>query len=65
MSGRVRDRDVLLLMAALVVAVLAANLLSAAVPGLDALLAGAPILVLLMIGVTCFVLVGTIRRSGR
>lgn len=65
MTGRVRDRDVLLLMAGLVVAVLATNVLSAAIPGLDAALAGAPILVLLLLGGTAVVLAGVIRRPRR
>ncbi len=65
MTGRVRDRDVLLLMAGLVVAVLATNVLSALIPGLDAALARAPILVLLLLGGTAVVLVGAIRRPRR
>ncbi|MDQ3552883.1 MAG: hypothetical protein M3395_00525 [Chloroflexota bacterium] len=65
MTGRVRDRDVLLLMAGLVVAVLATNVLSAVTPGLDAALARAPILVLLLLAGTAVVLVGAIRRPRR
>ncbi|CAN5762366.1 hypothetical protein BH24CHL8_BH24CHL8_09000 [soil metagenome] len=61
----VRDRDVLLLMAGVVAAVLAANLLSAAVPGLDRLLAGVPILVMLLLGGTVIVLMRALRRPGR
>lgn len=65
MTGRVRDRDVLLLMVGLVVAVLATNVLSAAIPGLDAALARAPILVLLLLGGTAVVLAGVVRRPRR
>lgn len=64
-SSRVRDRDVLLLMGGVVIGVLAANLLSAAVPGLDAILAGAPILVVLLLGGTALVLFSAIRRRRR
>ncbi|MDQ3492640.1 MAG: hypothetical protein M3452_05210 [Chloroflexota bacterium] len=65
MTGRVRDRDVLLLMGALVVGVLATNVLSAVIPGMDAALARAPILVLLLLGGTGLVLVGALRRPRR
>ena len=64
-SRRVRDRDVLLLMGGVVIGVLAANLLSAAVPGIDSILAGAPVLVLLLLGGTALVLLGAIRRPRR
>ena len=62
--GRVRDRDVVVLLTGVVVGVLAANLLSAAVPGLDQVLAGAPVLVLLLLGATALVLVRALRRPG-
>lgn len=65
MTGRARDRDVLLLMAGLVVGVLAANLLSAAVPGLDVVLARAPVLVLVLLAGTALVLVAAFRRPRR
>lgn len=65
MTGRVRDRDVLLLMAGLVVGVLALNVSSAAIPGMDAILARAPILVLLLLGGTGLVLMRAIRRPPR
>jgi hypothetical protein len=64
-SRRVRDRDVLLLMGGVVIGVLAANLLSAAVPEIDSILTGAPILVLLLLGGTALVLLGAIRRPRR
>jgi len=64
-TGRARDRDVLLLMSGVVVGVLAANLLSAAVPGLDVALARAPILVLVLVAGTALVLAGALRRPRR
>jgi hypothetical protein len=64
-TGRARDRDVLLLMSGVVVVVLAANLLSAAVPGLDVALARAPILVLVLVAGTALVLAGALRRPRR
>lgn len=62
MTSRVRDRDVLAVMAAVVVAVLAANVLSASIPGLDAMLARAPVLVILLLAGTTFVLLRALRR---
>ena len=57
----VRDRDVLLLMAAVVVVILAANALSDLIPGMTTLLAVAPILLLVVVGATCYVLFRTLR----
>jgi len=65
MTRRVRDRDVVLLMAGVVVCVLAANLLSAIVPGLDVVLARVPILVLVLLAGTALVLVAALRRPRR
>jgi hypothetical protein len=59
----VRDRDVVLLLAAVVIGVLAINLVSGLVPGLDQLLASAPVLVMLLVVGTCLVVVGVARRS--
>ena len=65
-TGRsVRDRDVLLLAAGIVVAVLAANLLSAAVPPLDRLLQVAPILVIGLVLGTVVVLARALVRTRR
>lgn len=64
-AGLVRDRHVVLLMAGVVVGVLAVNLLSAAIPGLDEILARAPVLVLLLVGVTALVLVRALTRPRR
>jgi arginine exporter protein ArgO len=64
-ARRVRDRDVLVLAAAIVVGVLAANLLSAAVPPLDRMLQAAPVLVIVLIVGTIFVLVRALGRSRR
>ena len=60
---RVRDRDVLLLMAGVVVAVLAVNVLSGVIPGMDRLFASAPVLIIAMVAVSALVLWGVVRRS--
>jgi hypothetical protein len=60
---KVRDRDVVLLLALVVVAVLAINLVSGLVPGLDQLLASAPVLVIVLVVGTSLVVLGVIRRS--
>jgi hypothetical protein len=59
---QVRDRDVLLLIMALVVGVLVLNLISGVVPGLDALLASAPVLIVGLVLVSGVVLLVTLRR---
>jgi hypothetical protein len=59
----VRDRDVLLLLALVVLAVLAINLVSVIVPGLDQLLATVPVLVIVLVVVTGLVVAGVVRRS--
>lgn len=56
-----RDRQVVLVLAALVAAVLVVNVLSALVPGMDGALASAPIIVLILVIGTVFVLVRSIR----
>ena len=58
----VRDRDAVLLVLALVIGVLALNLLSATVPGVDALLASAPVLIGGLVLVSVVVLLVTLRR---
>lgn len=60
-TRRIRDRDVLLLLAAVVAVVLVANLVSALVPGLDNVLAVAPILVVVLIVGTGYILFRTLR----
>ena len=69
MSGSprgVRDRDVLLLMALVVAAVLGLNVVSGLIPGLDGLLSGAPVLVVALIVTTAGVLLWSVgRRSQR
>jgi len=60
---RVRDRDVLLLMVGVVVAVLAVNVLSGVIPGMDRLFASAPVLIIAMVAVSALVLWGVVRRS--
>lgn len=59
---RVRDRDVLLLMAGVVLAVLALNVLSGLVPGMDGLFASAPVLIVVMLAVSGLVLWQVARR---
>jgi hypothetical protein len=54
---------VVVLLALLVVAVLAVNLVSGLVPGLDQLLASAPVLVIVLVVGTCLVVLGVVRRS--
>ena len=56
-----RDRRVVLVLAGLVLAVLVVNVLSAVVPGMDGALASAPIIVLILVIGTVFVLVRSIR----
>lgn len=65
MSGRprqARDRDVVLLVLALVVGVLVLNLVSGALPPIDALLASAPVLIVGLVLVSGMVLLVTLRR---
>ena len=57
-----RDRDVVLLVGLLVVVVLALNLVSVVVPGMDALLASAPVLMVGLVLVSGVVLLVTLRR---
>ncbi len=59
---RVRDRDVLLLLAGVVLVVLAVNVLSGLVPGLDNLFASAPVLIVGMVAVSGLVLWQIARR---
>jgi len=54
---------VLLLMAGVVVAVLAVNVLSGVIPGMDRLFASAPVLIIAMVTVSALVLWGVVRRS--
>jgi hypothetical protein len=65
MSGaprHVRDREVVLLVGLLVVAVLVLNLVSGVLPGMDALLASAPVLIVGLVLVSGVVLLVTLRR---
>lgn len=56
---------VLVVVAIVVAAILAANVLSALIPGMDDLLAGWPIVVLLLVVVTVAVLLASARGSPR
>ena len=64
-SGAVRDRDVLLLLAVVVGLILGVNVLSGVVPGMDQLLAGAPVLVIVLVLATGLVLGGSLLRRRR
>ncbi len=57
-----RDRDVVLLVGLLVVGVLVLNVVSGVVPGMDALLASAPVLIVGLVLVSGVVLLVTLRR---
>ena len=59
-----RDRRVMLLLAVVVAAILALNVASALVPGMDGMLAGVPIIVAILVGGTVVVLLGTLRRRS-
>jgi hypothetical protein len=59
---KVRDRDVVVLMTALVLGVLVLNLVSGVVPGMDTLLASAPVLIVALVLVSGVVLLVTLRR---
>ena len=59
---RVRDRDVLLLMAGVVAIVLVVNVLSGLIPGMDRLFASAPVLIVAMLAVSSLVLWRVLRR---
>jgi hypothetical protein len=59
---QVRDRDAVLLVFLLVVGVLMLNLVSGVVPGLDALLASAPVLIVGLVVVSGVVLLTAFRR---
>ena len=57
-----RDRRVVLLIGVLVVAILAINVISALVPGLDGAFASMPIVVLILVVGTLLILARTLRR---
>ncbi len=60
-----RDRDVVALMALVVGAVLALNVISAVIPGMDDVLSSAPVLVILLVVATGGVLLWSAgRRRG-
>jgi hypothetical protein len=57
----VRDRQVILLMAGVVVAVLLLNVASAIVPGMDWVLAVTPVILVLLVAITGYVLYRALR----
>jgi hypothetical protein len=61
-QGAPRDRRVLLVMAVLVIAILAINVISAVVPGMDGALASMPIIVAVLVGGTLLILVRALRN---
>ncbi len=58
---KISDRRVIVLMAVVVAAVLALNVLSGIVPGMDRLLAVAPLLVIVLVVGTGYVLYRSLR----
>jgi hypothetical protein len=58
---KISDRQVLIVMALVVVAVLALNVLSSIVPGMDRLLAVAPVLLIVLVLGTGYVLYRSLR----
>ncbi len=62
---RVRDRDVLLLMAGVVAVVLVLNVVSGLIPGMDRLFASAPVLIIAMVAISGLVLWRVVRRPAR
>ncbi len=63
-GGAPGDRRVVLLIGLLVVAVLAVNLVSAMLPGMDGALASAPIVVIVLVLGTVLILARSLRRQG-
>jgi hypothetical protein len=61
-TGAPRDRRVVLVVAVLVGALLAVNVISALVPGVDGALASLPIVVLVLVVGTVAVLARSLRR---
>lgn len=63
-SGTPRDRRVFLIVGVLVVGLLAFSVLSALVPDIDATLAAVPIVVVVLVVGTIFVLARSLRGAG-
>jgi hypothetical protein len=61
-QGAPRDGRVVVLVAALVVAILAIDLISALVPGVDGALASLPTIVVILVAGTLLILVRSLRR---
>ena len=57
-----RDRRVIIVLSLVVAIILAVNVASALVPGMDGLLASVPVIVAILVGGTVIVLVGALRR---
>jgi hypothetical protein len=56
-----RTRTIVLLVAAIVVGILAVDVLSALIPGMDGLLAGWPVVLLVLVAGTLFVVLRALR----
>ena len=61
-TGSARDRRVLAVLVAIVVSLLALNIVSALVPGMDAALAGLPIVGVVLVAGTLLVMSQVVRR---
>ena len=64
MSATPPDRRVLIVLSLVVTVILALNVASALVPGMDGLLASVPVIVAILVGGTIVVMVGVLRRRG-
>ena len=64
MGAAPRDRRVMLVLALVVTVILALNVASALVPGMDGLLASVPLIVAILVGGTVVVLLSTLRRRS-
>jgi hypothetical protein len=60
-----RDRRVFLVIGALVVGLLAASVISALIPDIDGTLAAVPLIIVVLVMGTIFVLARSVRGAGR
>jgi hypothetical protein len=64
MSATPPDRRVLIVLSLVVTVILALNVASALVPGMDGLLASVPVIVAILVGGTIVVMVRVLRGRG-
>jgi hypothetical protein len=64
MSATPPDRRVLIVLSLVVTVILALNVASALVPGMDGLLASVPVIVAILVGGTILVMVRVLRGRG-